>query len=106
MRYLSKKDIFIVAAFCLTLGICVGYGIGDRVSVPAPTPTIDPTLLHRAEKELSTDAIVKDLELRNKLRDREAFMSECKTLSREELLERVEQFTRIIGDCEAELKAR
>ena len=106
MGKLYKKDIFIVAAFCLTLGICVGYTIGDRVSAPAPTPTINPDLLRRAEKELSPDAIFKAVELKNKLRDRDAFMRECETLSREQLLERIEDLSRIIGDCEAELKNR
>ena len=106
MGKLSKKDIFIVAAFCLTLGICVGYAIGDHVSAPAPTPTINPALLRRAEKELSHDAIFKAIELQNKLRDRDAFMRECETLSREQLLGRIEDLVRIIGDCEAELKNR
>ena len=101
-----SKDIFIVVAFCLTLGIRVGYAIGDRVSAPAPTPTINPALLRRAEKEPSPDAIFKAVELKIKLRDRDAFMREYETLSREQLLERIEDLARIIGECEAELKNR
>src|SRR5262249_5135122 len=92
-----SKDIFIVVAFCLTLGIRVGYAIGDRVSAPAPTPTINPALLRRAEKEPSPDAIFKAVELKIKLRDRNAFMREYETLSREQLLERIEDLARIIG---------
>jgi hypothetical protein len=109
---MNKLNKFILAALCLTLLVVVGYRVRDYVytsapkPLPLPTATIEPQLIRRAEKELSPQAIFRTVELKEKLRDRDAFMRECRTLSREQLLERVEDLARIAGDCEAELKDR
>jgi hypothetical protein len=103
MNKLSKLDLVLLALFASALIFSIGYGIRLRTSPATKKPhVIDPALLQRAEKELSPEAIFKSLELKNKLRDRNAFMRECETLSREQLLERIQELTKIIKACEVE----
>ena len=109
---MNKLNKSIIAALCLALVFTISYrrraiiSATTPTSTPIPVASIDPELLRRADKELSPQAIFRAVELKNKLRDRDAFMRECRTHSREQLLERIEDLTRIVGDCEAELKDR
>jgi hypothetical protein len=103
---MNKLNKSIIAALCLTLIVVVGYrlylfvGVSAAKPKPMPTVTIDPELLRRAEKELSPQTIFKAVELKNKLRDRDSFMRECRTLSREQLLQRIEDLAWLAGNCQ------
>ena len=127
---MNKLNKSIFAALCIALIIAIGYRVRVDVTTMTPKPkriptvTIDPELQLRAEKELATEAIfrtavleknvqewavdpknklqVRAVELKNKLRDRDAFMQECRTQSREQLLQTVEDLARLAGDCEQE----
>jgi hypothetical protein len=102
MSKLTKADKFIVIpALCLILAALIGVGIYVRnnPTTTQATVNIDPELQRRADKELSPQAIFKAVELKNKLRDRDAFLQECQTLTRDQLLETIEELTRLAGDC-------
>jgi len=75
-------------------------------ATPVPTVTIEPELQRRADKELAPQVIFRLVALEDKLKNRDKFMQECRTLKREQMLERIEDLARIAGNCEDELKDR